>query len=247
MARANLKQPQPPPHRTSLTDKHIWERQRDHNPPALSARDEADADALTFNLKLSLCLPRTLPFYLHILVETPAALHFFLHPTSQLLVSSDSLSSVSDPSTVTPSTGSVLDPTAAIIIQQYATLLFVSNLIALIFALSSTTTTTSRQVAAALALYHVAPLYRATARLLLNSTRYYYPSTTTDIRTSQANGIEIAQSPASVLGGPWVHAAAHAICCAALLWFALTRTDGSLWRWKGVGRDKADSDNAKSD
>lgn len=83
-----------------------------------------------------------LPFYLHILIETPASLNFILNPSEQL-----------------PSPA----PQAHAIIKQYAILLLVSVLIAGIFALRPLDRT-SRNVAGALAVYHVAPLLRAVER-----------------------------------------------------------------------------------
>ncbi len=89
-------------------------------------------------------LPATLPFYLHILIETPALLNFLFRPSEQLS---------------TPA------PQAHAVIRQYAILLFSSNLIALIFALRPFDST-SRNVAGALSVYHLAPLVRAVARVV---------------------------------------------------------------------------------
>ncbi|TGO43927.1 hypothetical protein BCON_0717g00030 [Botryotinia convoluta] len=85
-----------------------------------------------------------LPFFLHTLIEIPASLNFFLNPSSQL---------------------SIPAPQAHTIIQQYATLLFVSCLISIIFA-SRPVDRTSRNVAGALSLYHVAPAIRAGGRIV---------------------------------------------------------------------------------
>lgn len=84
-----------------------------------------------------------LPFYIHMLIETPASLNFFFNPSEQLL---------------SPA------PQAHAIIKQYAILLLVSNLIALIFA-TRQLDRTSRNVAGALAVYHLAPLVRAVGRV----------------------------------------------------------------------------------
>lgn len=91
-----------------------------------------------------LALPPTLPFYFHLLIETPASINFFFNPSEQL----------SSPAAQ-----------AHIIIQQYAVLLFASALIALIFALRPIDGT-SRSVAGALAIYHLAPLVRAVGRIV---------------------------------------------------------------------------------
>ncbi|KAH8684229.1 hypothetical protein BGZ60DRAFT_511295 [Tricladium varicosporioides] len=81
----------------------------------------------------------TLPFWLHIIIELPASLNFFLRPSEQL---------------PTPA------PQAHAIIKQYAVLLLASNLIALTFALRPIDDT-SKKVAGALAVYHIAPVLRA--------------------------------------------------------------------------------------
>lgn len=83
-------------------------------------------------------------FYLHLMVEVPASINFFLNPSGQLL---------------SPA------PQAQSVIRQYATLLFVSCVIALIFAFRNIDRT-SRNVAGALALYHIAPLFRAFFHIL---------------------------------------------------------------------------------
>jgi hypothetical protein len=84
-----------------------------------------------------------LPFLIHILLETPASLNFFLRPSEQL---------------------SVPAPQAHAIIKQYAILLLSSNLVALVFLLRDVDET-SRAVAGALGVYHFAPLVRAVSRL----------------------------------------------------------------------------------
>ena len=112
------------------------------------------------------------PFWLHILIETPASLNFFFNPSQQL----------SSPA-----------PQAHPIIKQYAVLLLVSNLIALIFALHSLDHT-SKNVALALSVYHLAPFVRATSRILAGDYQY-----------------------GKGLGGPWVHLIVHGACFAALI------------------------------
>lgn len=91
-----------------------------------------------------------LPFLLHLLLETPASLSFFLTPSSQLPRST---------------------PSAHALIRQYAILLLSSNLIALTFLLHPSATATSAEairanVAGALAVYHVAPILRAVSRIV---------------------------------------------------------------------------------
>ncbi|TVY87843.1 hypothetical protein LAWI1_G006763 [Lachnellula willkommii] len=86
----------------------------------------------------------TLPFWLHLLIELPASLNFFLNPAEQL---------------------SAAAPQAHALVRQYALLLFASSLVALIFA-TRQVDRTSRNVAGALAVYHLAPLVRAVTRVL---------------------------------------------------------------------------------
>ncbi|KAG9231382.1 hypothetical protein BJ875DRAFT_469675 [Amylocarpus encephaloides] len=121
-------------------------------------------------------VPPTLPFYLHALIELPASLNFFFRPSEQL---------------PTPA------PQAHAIIRQYAVLLFTSNVIALVFALRPIDDT-SKLVAAALALYHMAPLVRATLRI--------------------GRGDAYGQG----LGGPWGHFGVHGVCLGGLvrLWLS---------------------------
>ncbi|KAG0651741.1 hypothetical protein D0Z07_1927 [Hyphodiscus hymeniophilus] len=84
------------------------------------------------------------PFWIHIILETPASLNFFFNPSEQL----------SSPA-----------PQAHAIIRQYAVLLLVSNLIALNFALGPLDQT-GKNVALALSVYHLAPIFRAGSRIL---------------------------------------------------------------------------------
>ncbi|KAF7504024.1 hypothetical protein GJ744_002903 [Endocarpon pusillum] len=84
------------------------------------------------------------PFLLHAMVETPASLSFFLNPSGQL-------------QNCTPQVHAV--------IRQYAVLLFSSVLVALCFAFKDPDEL-SGQAAGALAIYHLAPVVRATGRLL---------------------------------------------------------------------------------
>ncbi|ERF69159.1 hypothetical protein EPUS_01116 [Endocarpon pusillum Z07020] len=84
------------------------------------------------------------PFLLHAMVETPASLNFFLNPSGQL-----------------PN----CTPQVHAVIRQYAVLLFSSVLVALSFAFKDLDES-SGQAAGALALYHLAPVVRATGRLM---------------------------------------------------------------------------------
>ncbi|TVY84535.1 hypothetical protein LSUE1_G000611 [Lachnellula suecica] len=85
----------------------------------------------------------TFAFWLHLLIELPASLNFFLNPAEQL-------------------SSAALQTHA--IIRQYAVLLFTSSLVALIFAVRPVDRT-SRNVAGALAVYHLAPTVRALSRV----------------------------------------------------------------------------------
>jgi hypothetical protein len=124
-------------------------------------------------------LPLTLPFWFHSLIELPASINFFFNPSEQL--SSPALQ-------------------AHPIIKQYAVLLFVSALIALIFALRPTDGT-SRSVAGALSVYHLAPLTRAGNRIVQGS-EYYGKG----------------------LGGPIIHLVMHTVCFAGLLKIFLSKS-----------------------
>jgi hypothetical protein len=113
----------------------------------------------------------TLPFWVHILTELPASINFFLRPSEQL----------SSPA-----------PQAHAIIKQYAILLLVSSIIALIFALRPVDAT-SRNVGGALAIYHAAPLMRAARRIVSNHDGY-----------------------GGGLGGPVLHLVVHCVCLVTL-------------------------------
>jgi hypothetical protein len=82
-------------------------------------------------------------FLVHALLETPATLNFFINPSGQL---------------------STYSPQAHAVIRQYAVLLLSTIVISLMFAFRPFDEL-SGQVAGALALYHVAPMLRATGRL----------------------------------------------------------------------------------
>lgn len=87
-------------------------------------------------------------FGLHILVETPAALNFFINPLEELQLA-------------------IPSPSAEALIRQYALLLLWSNAIALVFLLRPIDKV-SRRVACALGFYHLAPASRAMSRLVRN-------------------------------------------------------------------------------
>jgi len=84
-----------------------------------------------------------LPFLLHAVVETPAALNFFLFPSDQL---------------------GARTPNAHAVIRQYACLLFATVIISLSF-LQRPLDALSGKLAGALAIYHVAASARAGSRL----------------------------------------------------------------------------------
>lgn len=88
-------------------------------------------------------LRSALPFVLHIMVETPAALRFLFTPDAQILHP---------------------QPDARSIVRQYAVLLFSTVLIALICLLNHRQRI-SRLVAGALSIYHIAPILRAGTKL----------------------------------------------------------------------------------
>ncbi|KAI4117013.1 MAG: hypothetical protein LQ345_002670 [Seirophora villosa] len=84
-----------------------------------------------------------LPFLLHIIVEFPASIAFFLHPSMTL---------------------PQRQAQAHAVIRQYALLLMASNLIAYAFVFRPADGR-SASVAAALAIYHLGPLIRAGSRV----------------------------------------------------------------------------------
>ena len=83
------------------------------------------------------------PFLLHILIELPASLNFFIRPSTTLVTT---------------------QPYAHAVIRQYALLLMASNIIASIFLFKPQDAITYK-VAGALALYHFGPLVRAGSRI----------------------------------------------------------------------------------
>lgn len=111
-------------------------------------------------------------FSLHLLIEIPASINFFIHPSGQL----DSPA-----------------PQAHTVIRQYAILLFVSNVIAAIFAFRNIDRT-SKNVAGALALYHIGPVFRAGTFMMSR-----------DKHKTRA------------FGGAYLHFGVHLVCLAFLL------------------------------
>ncbi|KAI5464791.1 hypothetical protein BGZ63DRAFT_421787 [Mariannaea sp. PMI_226] len=120
-----------------------------------------------------------IPFLLHAIIETPAALSFIIRPSSQL---------------------SPLHPDAALILQSFGGLLLASNLIAIIF-IRRPFDDVARHVAAALAFWHMWPCYRAFVRLQRMTESN--PESNTE-----GDGNE-STSPPGTLGGPLVHLAVH--------------------------------------
>lgn len=80
-----------------------------------------------------------IPFLFHIVVELPASIGFFFHPSATL---------------------AVVQPHAHSVIRQYALLLTLTNLVAWTF-LFEDSSPLSRRIAAALGLYHVGPIIRS--------------------------------------------------------------------------------------
>ncbi|KFX98593.1 hypothetical protein V490_02226 [Pseudogymnoascus sp. VKM F-3557] len=87
-------------------------------------------------------------FGLHIVVEIPAALNFFINPLEELQLATPSASAIA-------------------LVRQYALLLICSNAIALVFLLLPIDKV-SRRVACALGFYHLGPASRAISRLVRN-------------------------------------------------------------------------------
>ena len=129
--------------------------------------------------------PSKLPFVLHLLVELPACLVLFVAPDAQLAVP---------------------QPLARPLIRQYAVLLFCVNLMAALLA-SRPLDGASCGIAGAMALYHLAPIVRATGRLVAGQT--HASATQSRVRTTVAG-----------LGGPMLHLVAHSMCLGLLagLW-----------------------------
>ncbi|KAK0628921.1 hypothetical protein B0T17DRAFT_170608 [Bombardia bombarda] len=85
------------------------------------------------------------PLLLHLLIETPAALSFLLHPQAQLPGASDD---------------------AKLILRSYGGLLLSTNLVCLTLLLDGTTSTTmAARITLCLGLYHAWPIYRAVSRI----------------------------------------------------------------------------------
>jgi hypothetical protein len=134
----------------------------------------------------------TLPFWLHSIIELIPSILFVVNPASQLhapSITSDFMGTVQSMSS------------AEVMIRQYGVLLLVSVLISAIFALRKVDPT-SRQVAASLAVYHLAPIVRATYRLRAG---------------------EASWQPDD-MGGPWVHLVVHVVLVFVLANLALGGT-----------------------
>ncbi|KAF5000757.1 hypothetical protein FGRMN_1525 [Fusarium graminum] len=84
-----------------------------------------------------------IPFLIHVLIETPAALTFIFRPSSQL---------------------QPLLPSAALILQSFGGLLLTSNLIALIL-IRRPFDDITRQAALAFCFWHIWPCHRAYMRM----------------------------------------------------------------------------------
>ncbi|KAH8816108.1 hypothetical protein F5884DRAFT_208921 [Xylogone sp. PMI_703] len=132
----------------------------------------------------------SLPFYIHILIETPASLSFLLNPSSQLPPSTHY-----QPQSQSQSQSEIA---THFIIRQYAVLLLSSVLIALIFALRPVPDRTSKRVAGSLAIYHLAPLARAAWRIWGGGRDVVFG----ELHEGVSGG---------GLGGPWVHGVVHAV------------------------------------
>ena len=111
-----------------------------------------------------------LAFGLHLMVELPACINFFFRPSATLGRS---------------------QPHAHGVLRQYALLLLVTNIIALLLLMSPRNCLTGR-ISGAFALYHFGPFIRAISR----------------IRNGERE---------NALGGPWLHAMLHAITAATLV------------------------------
>ncbi|OAL36181.1 hypothetical protein AYO20_04595 [Fonsecaea nubica] len=88
--------------------------------------------------------PSHLGFLVHVVIEIPACLSFYLFPSRQL---------------------GVHTPHAHAVIRQYAALILASVLVAMVF-VNKPLDDTSGKVAGALAIYHVAPSIRSVNRLV---------------------------------------------------------------------------------
>ncbi len=178
--------------------------------------------------------PANIPFLLHILLELPASITFFLSPSTQLQLPSP------------PPTPRAYSQAHALI-RQYAVLLLVSNLVALICVLQPTAIDDilgiraegkvveverlRGNVAGALAVYHLAPLVRAVGRMVNGDGHGHGHGHGRGYTTEQGNGHGNARGRGGRtkgrkgrgtawglkgLGGPWVHAVGHLGCLVAL-------------------------------
>ena len=92
---------------------------------------------------MPMTIPIHLPFLFHIIVELPASIGFFFHPSATL---------------------AIVQPHAHSVIRQHALLLTSTNLIAGTFLFEDSSPLSGR-VAAALGLYHLGPITRSWNRI----------------------------------------------------------------------------------
>ncbi|KAM0802373.1 hypothetical protein BDR22DRAFT_124252 [Usnea florida] len=83
-------------------------------------------------------------FLLHLIIETTAAINFFIRPSATL---------------------SIPQPHSHGIIRQYALLLLTTNIVVIVILNNGAGDTLLSQIAAALALYHAGPIVRAVSRI----------------------------------------------------------------------------------
>lgn len=108
---------------------------------------------------------------LHLVIETIAAINFLFRPSATL----------AEP-----------QPHSHGVIRQYAVLLLSTNIIVAVVLKRAVSDEITEQIAAAVALYHAAPLVRASSK----------------IRKGKSD---------DALGWPWLHAVAHLVCAVSLV------------------------------
>jgi len=133
-----------------------------------------------------------LGFLIHIIIEIPASMNFFCFPSKQF---------------------GVHTPQAHAVIRQYAVLLLVSVILAMVF-VDRPLDDTAGKVAGALALYHIAPCVRSVARLR---------------RQTQARG-------PIIFSEAFLYLFVHSICFAALIHHYWTALYKDRWNASGAGR-----------
>lgn len=107
----------------------------------------------------------------HLVIEIPASINFLLRPSSTL---------------------SAEQPHSHGVIRQYGLLLFTTNIIVALLLREIFHDELTARIAGVLALYHIGPIARATAKL----------------KQERSN---------DALGGPWLHLSAHVLCATMLL------------------------------